>query len=208
MSVWSFFKILCQVATRCGRIIISCALPPQLGFCLSKNSGLSWCDDVYTVFPCIYFMSFQAFPPLLLHLQESGRRIRLIIELDELILSVHVALWASGHRKGHDARRNNQLCAISSTTSWGIQNFLAATSVVPSWFCTSVLNSKGISLAVARKNITAAIASQQCSISTASMALIGIACGFGFLFCSFSPWSWHLWTPDWTLMSRIFLLRR
>jgi hypothetical protein len=49
-------------------------------------------DDVYTVFPCIYFMSFQAFPPLPLHLQESGRRISLIIELDELILSVHVAL--------------------------------------------------------------------------------------------------------------------
>jgi hypothetical protein len=49
-------------------------------------------DDVYTIFPCIYFMSFQGFPPLLLHLQESGRRISLIIELDELILSVHVAL--------------------------------------------------------------------------------------------------------------------
>ncbi len=72
------------------------------------------------------------------------------------ILSVHVALWASGHRKGHDARWNNQLCAISSTTSWGIQNFLvaaAAASVVPSRFCTSVLNSKGISLAVARKTL-------------------------------------------------------
>lgn len=98
-----------------------------------------------------YFMSFQAFPPLLLHLQESGSRISLIIEPDELILSVHVA---SGHRKGHDARRNNQLCAISSTTSRGIQNFLAAAaSVVPSWFCTSVLNSNGIPLAVARKTL-------------------------------------------------------
>jgi hypothetical protein len=48
-------------------------------------------DDVYTIFPCIYFMSFQAFAPLLRHLQESGRRICLIIEL-ELILSVLVAL--------------------------------------------------------------------------------------------------------------------
>ncbi len=47
---------------------------------------------MYTIFPCIYFMSFQAFPPLLLHLQESGRRISLLIEPDELILSVHVAL--------------------------------------------------------------------------------------------------------------------
>jgi hypothetical protein len=35
---------------------------------------------------------FKPFPPLLLHLQESGRRISLIIEFDELILSVHVAL--------------------------------------------------------------------------------------------------------------------
>jgi hypothetical protein len=36
-----------------------------------------------------------------------------------------------------------------------MQNFLAATaaSVVPSWFCTSVLNSNGVSWAVARKTL-------------------------------------------------------